>query len=183
VEFSTCHEAAGFHYALTRRIELEGREVRSFTRLTNLSSTTELELEWFAHPFFPLVNGEVRARLPDDAALPDNPGFTLQGGYLTQKRPFTSATDGHMDRGLHVAPNRPFHATLEHPSVNQVTFATGFIPDSCVIWGNDRTFSFEPYLTLHLAPGAVREWQLSYRFGPSSGIATPAATSRCDPSR
>jgi hypothetical protein len=178
IEFVTDHHAAGSHYAIQRRIELEGRTVRSLTRLTNLSPDSDLMLEWFAHPFFPLVDGLVGAKMASNAVLPDNPGFALRDGTLVQKRRFASPTDGHMDRGLLLPRDSPFRATLKHPSVAEVSFETSFVPDACVIWGNDRTFSFEPYLTLHLAPGVTRDWWLSYRFGASSGIATPDATSR-----
>jgi hypothetical protein len=178
IEFATDQHAAGFHYALHRRIELNGRTVRSLTRLTNLSPDSDLMLEWFAHPFFPLVDGVVCAKMAASAVLPENPGFALRDGILVQKRRFASLTDGHMDRGLILPPDCPFHATLKHPSVTEVSFETSFGPTACVIWGNDRTFSFEPYLTLQLAPGVTREWRLSYRFGASSGIATPDATSR-----
>lgn len=183
IEFFTTENIAGFHYAIVRRIELAGREVRSSTRLSNLSPTESLVLEWFAHPFFALVDGRVGAEIACAATLADNPGFTLQNGALTQIRRFTAATDGHMDRGLQLPPGRPLHAKLAHPILTHVGFETSFVPSACVIWGNDRTFSFEPYLALNLAPGEVREWSLTYRFGASSGMATPDGTSRIDPSR
>jgi hypothetical protein len=183
IEFSTAQRAGRFHYALVRRIELTGRNVQSWTRLANLSSSEPLILEWFAHPFFPLVDGMVQAEIAASAALPENPGFTLQHGRLTQKRRFNSGTDGHMDRGLQLPADQTLQAKLAHPSAGYVTFATSFVPSACVIWGNDRTFSFEPYLALNLAPGEGREWSSHYDFGVSSGIATPGATSRNSPSR
>lgn len=183
IEFFTEHAAAGFHYALRRRVELAGREIRSVTQLANLSPTAPLVLEWFAHPFFPLVDGAVRAELALDATLPDNPGFMLQDGVLTQRRRFASMHDGHMERGLRLPAEQTFRARLAHPTVGFVEFETSFAPSACVIWGNDRAFSFEPYLELHLAPGKARDWSLSYRFGASSGISAPRATSCVMPSR
>jgi hypothetical protein len=183
VEFSTAQRVGRFHYALVRRVELKGRNVQSRTRLTNLSSSEPLILEWFAHPFFPLVDGRVQAEIATSATLPENPGFSLQHGRLTQKRRFNSATDGHMDRGLRLPAHQTLQAKLAHPSLDYITLATSFVPSACVIWGNDRTFSFEPYLTLNLAPGESREWSLDYDFGVSSGMPTPGATSRIIPSR
>lgn len=177
IEFTTRHEAAGFHYALNRRVALNRREVQSLTRLTNMSEREPLVLEWFAHPFFPLVDGLIRAEISVDANLPDNPGFSLGRGVLTQKRRFTGPDDGHMDRGLRLPPHEPLSAAIAHPAVGSVRFETSFAPDACVIWGNDRTFSVEPYLTLTLAPGAAREWHLLYRFGPSSGMSSPTTSS------
>ena len=183
IEFSNEENFAGYPYALTRRIELTGREVRSCTRLANLSTTSPLVLEWFAHPFFPLVDGMAKAEIADTATLADNPGFTLRAGVLTQNRRFTSVSDGHMDRGLRLPPGRALHAKLSHPFLTYVEFRTSFVPSTCVIWGNDRTFSFEPYLSLHLVPGEMREWSVAYRFGVSSGMATSGSTSRIAPSR
>lgn len=177
VTFRTRQAAAGLDYVLERRIELEDRILRSFTRLENHGAAT-LSLEWFAHPFFPLVEGRVDAHIATTATLPDNPGFRLEAGRLTAKRRFQSATDGHMDRGLHLPPGDKFHATVVHPTIGTLIFETSFAPDAFVIWGNDRTFSFEPYLTLNLAPQAAREWSLSYRFGASSGISAPSESSR-----
>ncbi len=69
-----------------------------------------------------------------------------------------------MDRGLRLPTNRPLAATIAHPVVGRVQMEASFAPDACVIWANDRTFSLEPYLTLDLAPGESREWNLCYRF-------------------
>lgn len=165
--FTTRHDAAGFRYELVRAIELTDREVRSVTQLTNTSAAERLTLEWFAHPFFALVNGVVSAEVPAGTVLADNAGFVLTDRTLVQKRRFVRRDDGHMDRGLRLPSERPLVATLAHPALAHVCFETSFAPDSCVIWGNDRTFSFEPYLTLDLAPGETRRWSLLYRFGAS----------------
>ncbi len=183
IEFSTRHSVGSFQCALVRRVELRGRNVQSRTKLTNLSSSEALYFEWFAHPFFPLVEGMVKAEIAQSATLPENPGFALHDGRLTQKRRFKSPADGHMDRGLQLPSARTMQAKLAHPSLEYITFSTSFVPSACVIWGNDRTFSFEPYLTLNLVPGESREWSLDYDFGVSSGMLTPDATSRITPSR
>jgi hypothetical protein len=181
--FATHHEAAGFSYALIRTIVLESRELRSMTALTNTSRQERLTLEWFAHPFFALVDSMARVELPADTLLPENPGFSLTGRALTQKRRFVRQDDGHMDRGLRLAPGQPLIATLPHPALTHIGFETSFAPDSCVIWGNDRTFSIEPYLTLDLAPGETRRWELCYRFGASSGISVSSVSSRSPAAR
>lgn len=163
--FTTQHAAARFRYELTRMIELTDREVRSITRLTNLADE-RLVLEWFAHPFFTLHDdGLASAEFPEGSVLPDNPGFVLNGRALTQKRRFTVQTGGHFERGLRLPADQPLTAKLAHPKLTHVTFETSFAPDASLLWGNDRTFSIEPYLTLDLAPGETRQWSLCYRFG------------------
>jgi hypothetical protein len=63
ITFVTRHTATGFDYELTRRIELEGRTVRSITRLHN-HADAPFALEWFAHPFSPSAKGWPPPRFP-----------------------------------------------------------------------------------------------------------------------
>jgi hypothetical protein len=163
VEFSTEHAAAGFHYRLQRDVELMGRELRSTSRLTNLASD-RLTLEWFAHPFFALPDKMVRAEFPADTTIAENPGFLFEGRTLVQKRPFVRQDDGHMDR-VKLPLNQPVVATVPTAKIGEVRFETSFVPAPCIIWGNDRTFSIEPYLPLDLAPAETREWSVRYFFG------------------
>ena len=61
-------------------------------------------------------------------------------------------------------PGRPLALTLDHPSLARVEFAASFAPDECPVWANARTVSVEPYLTLDLAPGETRHWELRHTF-------------------
>jgi hypothetical protein len=162
--FVTEHITAGCAYELVRTIEVSGRDLRSTSKLTNRAEA-RLTLEWFAHPFFPLRDGMRRAQLPAASRLAENPGFALRDGVLEQQRAFLRQDDGHMDR-VQLPPGEPLRATVPHPTIGEIEFETSFVPSLCVIWGNDRTFSIEPYLSLDLAPDESREWSVSYRFGP-----------------
>lgn len=164
--FSTTHTAAGFAYQLRRRIVLEGTILRSVTELTNRAAEP-LAGEWFAHPFFALPeDGLARAELPPGSSLAANPGFELSAGALHQKRRFRDRDDGHFDY-VHLPPDRPLEARLAHPRVGAVELRTSFVPSQCIVWGNDRTFSLEPYLRFAVAPGTTQAWQVEYRFGAS----------------
>jgi hypothetical protein len=136
-----------------------------------------LVLQWFAHPFFMLTEDLITADLPPKTSLADNPGFSLFGNRLTQKRRFRDEKDGHFDH-LHLTAGKNLEARLSHPALNQIDFSTNFSPDECVIWGNSNTFSIEPYLSLTLAPGEIRQWQLRYDFGMSSGTSSPGFNAR-----
>jgi hypothetical protein len=183
VEFTTRDDAADFPYALTRTLTLDGRILRSTTHLTNASPFAPLALEWFAHPFFPLVDGHARARLPSGSALPVNRGFAIEDDTLIQRRRFVGPDDGHMERGLTLPRGERLHASIDHPLLGTLSFATSFAADAFVVWANDRTFSIEPYLTLQLAPGESRTWHVTYGFGASSGTSSPSASSRTEPAR
>jgi hypothetical protein len=170
--FHTSHAAAGVSYQLVRTVELAGRELRSTSRLTNTGSAP-LTLEWFAHPFFALTNGQIRVRLPAAARLPENPGFSLEAGELVQKRRFVGKDDGHLD-SLQLPAGEPLRCRVDHPRLTQIDFRTSFVPSECLIWGNGHTFSIEPYLALSLSPRETRDWELRYGFGEISGTASPA---------
>jgi len=38
------------------------------------------------------------------------------------------------------------------------------MPTRLAIWGNDRTFSFEPFIERAIAPGTTADWSWEYRF-------------------
>lgn len=163
--FRTAQQAGPWSYAIVRTIELEGRSVRSVSRLSNLGAAP-LVLEWFAHPFFALdADGLVRVTLPEGTTLPENPGFHLDERVLAPKRAFVGIDDGHLDH-LALPPGAPLVAKLTHPRLAWVRFATSFAPFKCVVWANGNTLSLEPFLSLDLAPGESREWSLTYEFGP-----------------
>ena len=165
LEFHTEQAFGELHYALSRSVALRGRQLDSITRLTNRSSREPLVLEWFAHPFFALATGNRRAEVNPASTLAENRGFDLTAGVLSQKRVFTGASDGHVERSLKLSGQEPLRASVPHPTLGSVRFETSFAPDFFVIWGNDRTFSLEPYLRLCLGPRESREWQLCYGFG------------------
>jgi hypothetical protein len=163
VVFHTAQQVDGWSYALTRTVALRGRTLTSTSRLVNRGATS-LNLEWFAHPFFALHDGRAHVSLPARTQLPENAGFVLARDELTFRRPFTGEHDGHLDH-LTLPPAEPLTATLTHPKLNYVSFATDFAPFKCVVWANGNTLSLEPFLALHLAPGEFREWRLTYEFG------------------
>ncbi|HTO02489.1 MAG TPA: hypothetical protein VL069_02250 [Opitutus sp.] len=163
--FRTSQNVATWSYALERTIELRGRHLRSHSRLTNRGSAP-LVFEWFAHPYFALgADGLLRAILPAGTQLSENPGYLLQGQELTLRRAFVGEFDGHLEQ-LVLPAGHNFSATLSHPRLSGIRFATDFPPFKCVLWANGNTLSLEPFLALHLAPAESREWNLTYDFGP-----------------
>ncbi len=162
VVFRTSHAAAGYVCAVERTLKLAGRTLTSHTALSNLGPT-RLALEWFAHPFFAVPPAGADAALPAGTTIPENPGFALAGDRLRERRRFSGPNDGHMDY-LRLPAGAPLVAALAQPDRGPVAFRTSFAPDRCIVWGNDRTFSLEPYLVLDLAPGETRTWSLHYDF-------------------
>ena len=161
--FETRPTVAGFSYELSRRIELAGRTLSSFTALTNVSREP-LVLQWFAHPFWALTNHQAQVQFPVGTTIADNPGFAVDAaGKLGFKRPFLAESDGQLSF-LTLPSGGELTVSLDHPTLKRVTFTTSFVPDECPFWANSHTVSVEPYLKLHLAPGETRRWHVSYGF-------------------
>ena len=162
--FHTAQTVDRWSYALERVVALDGRQLRSRTRLTNRGSTP-LVLEWFAHPFFALQrDGLLQVTVPEGTHLPENPGYVQSGRKLTLRRAFVGVSDGHLEH-LTLAAGEPFAVSVSHPRLSGLRFATDFEPFKCVIWANGNTLSIEPFLALNLAPGESRAWTLGYDFG------------------
>lgn len=162
--WTTRHTLLGFDYELVRIVALDGRELRSTSRLINRSAAP-LELEWFVHPFFALTAGRIALDLPPASTLPENPGFALAAGRFTQQRDFRDQYDGQFEL-LSLPAGEPLRCRVSHPKLTHVDFATSFVPRECPVWGNSNTFSIEPYLGATLASGTELEWELRYTFGP-----------------
>lgn len=166
-EFRSRHVAAGYAAELTRTLTLEGRTLRSHSRLTN-TGRKPMELEWFAHPFFALDDdGGIAVKLPASATLPADSGFTLASNILRGARHYVGKDDGAftLPDGL---TEQPLDVNIGHPALaGGIQFSTDFVPSECPIWMNGFTFSIEPYQRLSLAEGVTREWQLNYTFGPA----------------
>lgn len=159
----TTEQAPGpWRYRLDRTVSVAGRTVRSETTLGNLGGP-DLPFRWFAHPFFPTPDGErlFRANLP--LAVPGSPGFSRDAdGWFCRKPAFDWAAGCFADLAYDPAEGRPLDLVQRHPRVGEIAVRTDFVPTRFPIWGNDRTFSVEPYFGGILAPGQSASWAIWY---------------------
>ncbi len=161
--FQTRQTAAGLSYELSRKIELAGRTVTSFTQLTNVGDAP-LALQWFPHPFWALTGQRAKMKLPAGTTVPENTVFTIAAdGALTFKRPFGPKPDNQFSI-LTLPPKTPLALSLNHPKLARVTFEVSFVAEDCPIWGNGHTISVEPYLGLAIPPGETRHWFVQHGF-------------------
>lgn len=162
LEFCTAQAGNGHAVQLSRRVALTGRALTSSTRLTN-TGERPLPLHWFAHPFFALTDRLLTCDLPATWGMAENVGYALDdSNRLSFKRRFENKDDGHFEK-LRIG--GPLHCVLSHPRLTGLVFSTDFVPDMCPVWGNNNTWSIEPYIQSELAPGATRTWMLTYEFG------------------
>lgn len=165
LEFCTEQSGNGYAAQLIRNVSLEDRTVISTTRLTNTGKRL-LPLHWFAHPFFALEDRLLTCGLPKDFGMNDNAGYFFDEQHrLTFKRRFVNIDDGHFEK-LFIPAGQSLRAELSHVKLESITFTTDFTPDMLPVWGNDATWSIEPYITTDLEAGSARAWTLRYEFGP-----------------
>ncbi|MBE0696416.1 MAG: hypothetical protein IH586_05785 [Anaerolineaceae bacterium] len=163
VHMRTQHTFRDWSYELERSVTLHGRTVDSHTAIRSLGEAV-LPVVWFAHPFFPIPANNVLCRFLTSVSMPDNPGFFLDdAGFVNRKAEhdwgrgwYQSLDYAKEDAGLKVL--------QKHDLVGQVTAATDFMPSFLPIWGNDKTFSFEPYFTRDFAQGESAAWSIAYTF-------------------
>jgi hypothetical protein len=152
----------GFAFELVRALELVGRTLTSSTRLVN-TGARDIPVRWFAHPFFPWPEGPC-CRLSLEYALPaEAPLQTTQDGFL-ERRVGSDWQSGHY-LVPRVALGGELTVEQRHPLVSQVDVRCGFPLGFLALWGNARTWSFEPFFQTLLVPGARAEWSMAYRFG------------------
>jgi hypothetical protein len=163
VHFKTEHRFRDWEYTLERSVTVQDRTVSSRTEIRSQGKAT-LPVVWFAHPFFPLPSDGVLCRFSIPVSMPENPGYALNAaGFVTRKsdhdwrsgwyQPLDYAKDG-----------ETLEILEKHDQVGQVKVNTDFLPSFLPIWGNENTFSFEPYFTADLTQGEGAAWSITYQF-------------------
>ncbi len=151
----------GFELELTRVVELSERTLTSTTSVRNLGAR-ELPLRWFAHPFFPWAGDECCRLSVESALLDAAPLFENGQGFLERR----AGVDWR--RGQYLLPRvslgGPLTVEQRHPSLGTVRVECRFPLGGLALWGNDRTFSFEPFFQTIVLPGAEARWALAYGF-------------------
>jgi hypothetical protein len=150
-----------FALTLERTVSLDGRAMTSATTVRNVGRR-ELPLRWFAHPFFPWA-GERCFRSSLELALPDGVALVEDAEGFVARRPGSDWT-----RGNYVVPRVALGGELRvdqcHPALACVRVACRFSLGGLALWGNEHTFSFEPFLQTNVAAGGVTTWSITYEF-------------------
>jgi hypothetical protein len=159
----TAHAFREWAYRLERLVSLRGRAIHSRTEIHN-TGQTPLPVRWFAHPFFPLTGDGVLCRFSLPVTLPENPGYFINPEGFVSRKPEHDWKRGWFQPVEFEMTGSSLTTLQKHPKVGQVTVVTDFLPSFLPIWGNDRTFSFEPYYEKELAVGEGATWSIEYRF-------------------
>ncbi len=155
-------------YGIERSVRLEGRILHSRTAVRNLGGR-DFPLCWYAHPFFPVPADDRLCRFSPPVALAPNPGFALDAdGQLVRQAGYDWRGGCYQPLALERS-GLPLTVLQRHPKVGQVETRTDFPPSYLPVWGNDRTFSFEPHHETRLGRGQAAAWSISYRFPVRDG--------------
>lgn len=160
--FRTTHVLNDIEVQLERTIALRGRTIRSANYLRN-TGKQHIELKWYPHPFLPHpTQTDELIRLNVPVSFPENDGYLLKdNGYIARKT--SPWTEGHYQVLAHDA-----HTNLvvlqKHPTLGLVGATCSFIPSFFPIWGNQRTFSWEPFVERTVAAGFDHAWWIDYEF-------------------
>lgn len=157
------HRFGDSAYGIERRVSLASRTLHSRTAVRNLGDG-ELALCWYAHPFFPLPADNLLCRFSIPVGLAPNPGFAMDAGGHIIRRAEHDWRGGCYQALAFERGARPLAVSQRHPKAGQVETRTDFPPSYLPIWGNDRTFSFEPHHEVKLGRGQAAAWTISYRF-------------------
>lgn len=162
MRMTTRQAYAGWELSLTRDLTLSNRTLISATRLANLGRDP-ISFRWFPHPFFPNPRGEC-CKFNLAVSMPENPGYRLlENGFIEARPEAVWDRQGHFQVLTFSATDRLVTAQ-RHPALGLLTATCSYTPSWLPIWGNRNTFSFEPYLSRTVEPGAETNWSMSYDF-------------------
>jgi hypothetical protein len=157
----TSHAYGGYALELERTVSLHGRTVRSHTRLHNTGERF-VPLRWFPHPFYPQTETDELCRVNIPVRVPENPSYEIAPSGFIARRGWP------WQDGRYQALDHHAHTNLviqqRHPLLGLVAATCSYVPTFFPIWGNPRTFSWEPFLERIVATGQEAVWWIDYDF-------------------
>lgn len=161
VVYTVAHRLDDLHVLIRRSVTLVERTVISSTTVTN-AGEPQFAFSWFPHPFFPPPPSAELVRFSAPVSVPEGGPYVLsENGFIARSRALSAegeyaALAHNSARGLTVL--------QRHPGLGLIAAEVGYVPTLLPVWGNDRTFSWEPHHDRSLASGESSSWSLSYHF-------------------
>ncbi len=164
IQMRTQHTFRGWRMELLREVRLIGRTVRSSTTLVNAGGDA-IPVRWFPHPFFPQHGAGSTDEL---CKFNIDVRFIGNAAYKMLPNGFIARADGPWTGGNYLALTHDATARLSiaqrHPKLGLINAACSYVPDFFPIWGNPRTFSWEPFLERTVASSQSLDWWIDYDF-------------------
>ena len=163
ISFTTQQSFDDWNVTLERTVTLLNRTVRSDTTV-RCTGRRPVPVRWFPHPFFPQLpagNDEL-LKLNIPVSFPESPAYSQgENGFINRQGwPWTA---GYF-QGLDHNATTNLIIIQRHPQLGQMTATCSYAPDFFPIWGNQNTFSWEPYLERTVASGQQVSWRIDYDF-------------------
>jgi hypothetical protein len=161
IEMRTLHSYQSYTVELVRTLTLQGRTVRSATQLRNQGKSF-VQMRWYPHPFYPHPETDELIKLNIPVAPMENDAYRLaENGFIARQGwPWST---GHFLALDHSALTNLI-VMQKHPKLGLVAATCSYAPAFFPIWGNPRTFSWEPYLERTIGAGQEYAWWIDYEF-------------------
>jgi hypothetical protein len=129
-----------------------------------LKNTGELPIpmRWFPHPFYPQPESDELCRFNIPVSLPGDASYELAESGFIRRRGWPWQ-DGRFQSLDHTAQEK-LVVVQKHPALGLVAATCSYIPSFFPIWGNPRTFSWEPFLERPIGMGQELSWWIDYDF-------------------
>lgn len=161
ITMRTTQKSDRYALELERTVTLHHRTVRSDTRLKNTGSYP-IQVRWFPHPFYPYPDGDELCRFNVPVTIPENPSYVLGASGFVERKGWPW-DDGRF-QSLDHASDTKLVIIQKHPLLGLIGATCSYIPSFFPIWGNQHTFSWEPYLERTLGMGLEMAWSIDYDF-------------------
>lgn len=163
LRFTTEQSFESYAFQLIRTLSLNGRRLRSHTQITNLG-TAFIPISWFPHPFFPQPQQSAELcqfNLPVQLKA-DQLGYELAASGFIQRKTQPE------QQGFYLAVDHQAHQPLtilqRHDQLGLISAACSYVPSYLPIWGNQLSFSWEPFFQTIIAPQQSTSWWVDYQF-------------------
>lgn len=161
--FTTEQSFADYALQLTRTLTLNGRSLRSQTAITNTGAAF-IPVSWFPHPFYPQPQKSAELchlNIPFQLKA-DNPGYALAASGFIQRKVQPEQKGCYLP--LDHQAQQPLTILQRHDQLGLIGASCSYVPAYFPIWGNQNTFSWEPFFQTILAPEQSTSWWLDYHF-------------------
>lgn len=161
--FTTEQVFADYALQLVRTLSLNSRTLRTHTAITNQGKAF-IPISWFPHPFFPQPQASAELcqfNIPVQLRA-DNRGYELAANGFIQRKAQPEQTGFYLP--LEHQAQQPLNILQRHDQLGLIGATCSYVPSYLPIWGNQHTFSWEPFFQTIVAPGHTSRWWIDYHF-------------------
>ena len=163
LSFTTQQSFENYAFQLIRTLTLQERSIRSHTLITNHGAGF-IPISWFPHPFFPqpLKTAELCYFNIPVQLKTANQGYELGANGFIRRKAWPEQKGFYL--ALEQQAQQPLSILQRHDDLGLMGATCSYVPSYLPIWGNQHTFSWEPFLQTLVAPTQTTSWWIDYHF-------------------